>query len=50
VNPEFAALSKTVKESGVVDNVKLVTIPFAANKMIVRLENIADAMIQGATT
>ena len=46
----FDFISKTIKEAGIVDNVKLVTIPQDTNKMILRLENIGDALQKGADT
>jgi hypothetical protein len=50
INLECPFISKTIKEAGVVENVKLITIPLAANKMILRLENIADFLLEGAET
>ena len=49
-NMECPFISKTIKEAGVVENVKLITIPLAANKMILRLENVADFLLKGAKT
>lgn len=50
INLKCPFISKTIKEAGVVENVKLVTIPLAANKMILRLENVADFLLMGAET
>ena len=43
-------MSKTIKDAGVVGNVKLVTIPQDKSKMILRLENIGDNFLKGAET
>jgi hypothetical protein len=42
---ECPFISKTIKEAGVVENVKLVTIPQGQNRMILRLENIGDYLL-----
>jgi len=44
-NIECPFISKTIKDAGVVENVKLVTIPLSSNKMILRLENVADYLL-----
>lgn len=39
-----------MKEAGIVDKVKLVTIPKGRNKILVRIENLADHYDEDSTT
>lgn len=41
--------SAYMKDAGVVDTIKLVTIPRGINKIMFRLENLADLFDQGVT-
>ena len=42
--------SQYMKSAGITDTVKLVTIPLAASKILVRLENLADIFDGGQST
>jgi len=36
------SLSKSLKKAGIIDTIEMVTFPLARNKIMIRLENIAD--------